>query len=80
MQRFEEIFMRSLTVNGYIVTTGPTSAVLAGFFEEIIPLIQQKKISFKEHRYLGLEQAGQAMRDLHLGGNTGKAVIIVADD
>ena len=72
--------MRSLTVNGFIVTTGPSSAVLEGFFEEVIPLIQQKKIGVREHHYLGLQQAGQAIRDLHLGGNSGKAVVIVADD
>lgn len=72
--------MRSLTVNGYICFGGPSAAALPQFFDEVVPLVLQKKITVREHRYKGLQNGGQALRDIHTGANTGKAVIIVADD
>ncbi|KAJ3522116.1 hypothetical protein NM688_g8923 [Phlebia brevispora] len=79
-QHFEEIFKRSITVNGFIVNRGPTGDILPQFHQEVVPLVLQKKISVFEQRYDGIKNAGQAMHDLHTGANTGKAVVIVADD
>ena len=72
--------MRSLTVQGFIWSTGPSAVVLDTFFDEVVPWILQKKITPFEHRYNGLPHAGKAMEDLHTGMNTGKATVIVADD
>ena len=47
--------------------------------EEIVPLVPDGKISAFEHVY-SLKEAGQAIADLHTGGNVGKAVIIVSDN
>lgn len=80
MQHFEEMFQRSLTVKGLIVYTGPSSSVLSQFYDEIVPLVEQGKISIREHRYNGLQEAGKALADVHSGGNTGKAVIVVAEE
>ena len=79
-QHFEEIFKRSLSVQGYICFTGPSARELPHFFDEVVPLVLQKKITVREHFYNGLESAAQALGDMHTGGNTGKAVIVVADD
>ena len=46
--------------------------------EEVVPLIQQGKIRVREHRYEGLREAGKALADVHIGANTGKAVVVVA--
>ena len=54
--------------------------MLSGFFDEIIPLVKEGKITSREHRYSGLKAAGKALRDVHTGGNTGKAVIIVDEE
>ena len=72
--------MRSITVQGFICFTGPSAAALPGFFDEIVPLVLQKKISVREQHYQGLQAAGNAIRDVHIGGNNGKAVVVVADD
>ena len=53
---------------------------MATFYEDIVPLVLQGKITSREHRYTGIKQAAQALRDVHTGANTGKALIIVADD
>ena len=50
------------------------------FYDEVVPLVKEGRITSREHRYLGLKQAGQALADLHLGNNTGKAVIVVAEE
>ena len=72
--------MRSITVQGFICFTGPSAAALPGFFDEVVPWVLEKKISVKEQHYAGLKAAGDAIRDMHTGGNNGKAVIVVADD
>ena len=42
--------------------------------------MQQGKIKVREHRYHGLKEAGKALADVHVGANTGKAVIVVTED
>lgn len=50
------------------------------FMVDIPPLVFSRKIKFLEHRYMGLENAGQALADPHIGANFGKAIIVVSDD
>jgi NADPH-dependent curcumin reductase CurA len=79
-QHFEEIFQRSLTVKGFIVYTGESAVVVTQVYDEIIPLVLKGRIASREHRYTGLKEAGKALADLHTGANTGKAIIVVAEE
>ncbi|EKM60518.1 uncharacterized protein PHACADRAFT_110008 [Phanerochaete carnosa HHB-10118-sp] len=80
VRHFEEIFQRSLTVKGFLLARGEAAHVLSSFYDEVIPLVKQGKITSREHRYSGLKSAGKALRDVHTGDNTGKAVIIVDEE
>ena len=77
---WDHVFKRSLTVNGYISFTGRAAAALPTFFDDVLPLIVQGKISTREQHYHGLKEGARALREVHTGENTGKAVIIVAED
>ena len=61
------------------VAGGPVAAA-GDDDDEIVPLVKAGKITSREHRYHGLEHAGHALADVHTGANTGKAVIVVADE
>lgn len=37
-------------------------------------------VRYSEHKYKGLEAAGQALLDIQIGGNEGKSVIVVAEE
>ena len=78
-QHFEEIFERSLTVHGFTLGTGESAAAMPRFYEAVTPLILAGKITSREHRF-ALKDAGEALLAVHLGKNTGKAVVIVSDD
>ncbi|EKM60524.1 uncharacterized protein PHACADRAFT_167865 [Phanerochaete carnosa HHB-10118-sp] len=75
-----EIFERSLTVKGLRFAQGESAQVISSFFDEVIPLVKQGKITSREHRYNGLKAAGNALRDVHTGDNVGKAVIVVDEE
>ena len=79
LQNFEQIFQRCLTVHGFLLSAKPVLEALESFQDEVVPLILANKITTLEHRY-SLENAGEAIADLHKGKNTGKAVIIVSED
>jgi NADPH-dependent curcumin reductase CurA len=80
LQHFEEIFQRNLTVRGFVIGSGESAKMLDKFDSEVIPLVKEGKINSREHRYLGLREAGKALADVHLGKNTSKAVIVVSDE
>ena len=80
VQKWDHVFKRSLTVHGYICFSGPSAAALPTFFDDIVPLVLQKKISTREHHYHGLQNAAKALREVHTGENSGKSVVIVAED
>lgn len=67
-------------MKGFLFARGETAHVLSGFFDEVIPLVKEGKITSREHRYNGLKAVGKALRDVHTGDNTGKAVIIVNEE
>ncbi|GJE93493.1 NADP-dependent oxidoreductase [Phanerochaete sordida] len=75
-----EFSRRSLTMRGILVYKGESAAVAPRFYDEVVPLVLQGKITSREHRYQGLQQAGKALADVHRGANTGKAVIVVAEE
>ena len=68
-----------MEVHGFLLAGQQIVKALGTFLDEIILLILAKKISVFEHRY-SLQEAGQAISDLHTGKNVGKAVIIVSDE
>ena len=76
---FEEIFIRSLTVHGFTVGTGPSASILPKFYEVVTPLVVAGKITTREHRF-SLKEAGEALASVHFGTNVGKAVIVVSED
>lgn len=50
------------------------------FMEEIPARVAKGEIQYTEDKRYGLESAGQTFYDVQAGHNTGKAVIVVADD
>lgn len=79
-QNFEQIFKRSLTVKGFICYTHDAAPAMATFYQDVVPLVAEGKITGQYHRYNGIQEAGHALRDVHTGANTGKALIVVAED
>ena len=50
-------------------------------FYEVMPrLLASGEVKCLEHIYNGLEEAGQAMRDILVGSNKGKAVVVISDE
>ena len=59
-----------------------TSAVQyrEAFYRDIPPMVASGQIKYTEDRSTGLESVGEAILSVQKGTNTGKKVIIVADD
>lgn len=75
------IVEKGLTMNGFIIGFGDRiKKAKEGFVEVGTKLLLEGKIKNIEQRYVGLKTAGQALADVHLGMNYGKAVIIVSED
>ena len=68
-----------LTMRGFLAYQGESASVVPRFYNEVVPLVLQGKITSREHRYHGLREAGRALADVHRGANVGKAVILVAE-
>ena len=68
-----------LTVRGILVYSGASASVVPQFHDEVVPLVLQGKITSREHRY-SLRDAGRALADVHTGANTGKTVVVVAEE
>lgn len=50
------------------------------FYAEVPGLIKEGKLKYSEDRTLGLQHAGDAFEAMQRGTNTGKAVVIVAEE
>ena len=50
------------------------------FYRDMPALVAAGKIKYTEDRSTGLESVGEAILSVQKGTNTGKKVIIVADD
>ncbi|KAI0701979.1 hypothetical protein BC835DRAFT_1411241 [Cytidiella melzeri] len=75
----DQIAKRHLTVQGFICYKGTMARPMKTFYSEIVPLVLQGKITYREHRYNGIQESAQALCAVHTGENKGKAVIFVAD-
>lgn len=78
-QNFELVFQKCITIHGFLVGFGETTAALTKFYETVEPLILAGKITSREHKFNGLKQAAEALESVHTGANTGKSVIIVSE-
>ena len=76
VQHFEEIFQRSLTVKGFVLSSPEVIPSANKFLEVAVPLFLEGKITSREHRFT-LREAGEALLSVHNGTNVGKAVIVV---
>ena len=52
----------------------------AEFYREVPKLVSSGKLKYTEHITKGLENTGQAILDILTGGNTGKSIILVAEE
>jgi NADPH-dependent curcumin reductase CurA len=89
------VVAKSLSINGFIVNrlrtnyedefyrTVPAQIAAGKLKYNPLPrwhiLILMSCLRYQEHKYQGLESAGQALLDVQTGKNTGKAIIVVAD-
>lgn len=71
--------VRSLSLNGFIVTTLIPQFGLEPFQKEYVPLVAGGKIKYLEHKTQGLEKIGEALVGVLKGDNLGKAVVVVAE-
>ncbi|KII92704.1 hypothetical protein PLICRDRAFT_481693 [Plicaturopsis crispa FD-325 SS-3] len=78
VKEFGQVFGREITIHGLLWASHID--LLGDFYAEIPPLFEQGKITTKEHRFQGIEKAEEALQSVQTGANTGKAVIMVADD
>ncbi|KAI0725229.1 NAD-P-binding protein [Fomitopsis betulina] len=72
-------FEKELSVNGFIVWSLYDKHREA-FYREIPPMVASGQIKYTEDRSTGLQSVGEAILSVQKGTNTGKKVIIIADD
>jgi NADPH-dependent curcumin reductase CurA len=63
---------------GFIVSS-LSSKYEAGFYEEMPAQVARGEIKYQEDRTIGLERAGEAILSVLTGKNTGKSVVVVAE-
>ena len=65
-------------MHGFLYGFGEAAQALRDSFDsEIMPLVEAGKITSREERYQGLQEAERALAELHSGKNVGKSVIVV---
>ena len=73
------IIGKSITIRGFLVGSLHEKYEEL-FYREIPPKVASGQIKFTEDVRHGLEGVGQAIEDVQRGRNTGKAVIVVAEE
>jgi hypothetical protein len=79
VKNLEEIFARSITMQGFIVYRLEPK-YRAQFFAEMTPKVASGEIHFREQAYNGLPHAGEAILAVQKGLNKAKAFVHVADE
>lgn len=72
------IVTKRITMQGFIVSEH--ADLFEEFYAEFPKKLASGEIQYTEHRYEGLEQAGQAIVDVQKGDNKAKAVIVVSNE
>ncbi|KAJ3772093.1 alcohol dehydrogenase [Lentinula raphanica] len=79
MKNLDQIYARRITLYGFLIFD-----LAPKWEEEFYKVIPKKlasgEIKFREDITFGLENSGQAIRDVQIGTNTGKKVIVVAQE
>jgi NADPH-dependent curcumin reductase CurA len=73
------VVSRQIKMSGFIVSD-IEQKYLEEFYRDIPKLIKDGKLKYTEDVTKGLEYAGHALEAVQRGTNTGKAVVLVADD
>ncbi|KAH9922761.1 NAD(P)-binding protein [Fomitopsis serialis] len=73
------IVHKEIKMSGFIVLS-LHHKYLKRFYEEVPPMVASGQIKYSEDRSFGLEATGEAIVSVQKGTNTGKKVIIVAED
>ncbi|CAK5278115.1 unnamed protein product [Mycena citricolor] len=73
------IFQKCLAINGFLVSN-LRSKWQAAFEEDVIPKVASGEYKYKEDASVGLEKVGDVILSVQKGTNTGKAIIIVAEE
>ena len=79
MKNMFMIVRKEIKLFGFIATT-LMPKYLADFYKEVPAQVARGEIKYVEDRKLGLELAGEAIRDVWLGQNRGKSVVIVGEE
>ncbi|THH29040.1 hypothetical protein EUX98_g5140 [Antrodiella citrinella] len=81
IKNIKHVVFKSLTMHGLVIGIGEAMQTAAvPFLEEATKLVLDGTIKTREWRFEGLQQAGQALADVHFGQQIGKPIIIVAED
>ena len=79
MKNLQQLVWREITFHGFLV--GSLVSKYQEEFDRTFPArVASGEIKYKEHVVRGLENAGQAILDVQSGKNTGKMVVVVADE
>ncbi|GJE88548.1 NADP-dependent oxidoreductase [Phanerochaete sordida] len=79
MKNLFMIVRQEIKLFGFITTT-LMPKYLADFYKEVPGQIARGELKYVEDRKHGLELAGEAIRDVWLGQNRGKSVVIVGEE
>ena len=79
VKNLQLIVWRELRLSGFLVASlAPRHS--ENFFRTFPARVASGEIKYKEHVTRGLENAAQAIVDVHLGNNFGKSVLVLADE
>lgn len=79
VKNLQLLLWKEIHMYGFVV--GPLIPKWSGDFFKTMPArVASGEIKYKEHIVHGLENAPQAMLDLHLGKNFGKSVLIASEE
>lgn len=72
--------LKSLQINGFIVSDLIKKYGFEPFFDNYLPLVRDGKIKYKEDKTHGLEYLADALLNMLHGKNQGKAIVVVSED
>lgn len=75
-----EIVRRQIKMYGFVVSLPSLAKYEEPFYKEVPAKIACGEFKLNEDRVYGLERVGEAILDVQTGKNTGKSVIIVANE
>ena len=74
-----QIVLKQIKMSGFIWYT-LASKYSAKFYEEMPSMVAKGEIKYQEDKTFGLENVGEACLAVQTGKNTGKSVIVVAQE